>query len=176
MKQLHQTLYPFYRGCVRGLEIVVGSILALLLFDVLLGVFTRFIIGEQTRWTEEVAIYLLIWVSLLGAAVAYADNAHLGVDYFVEKLHPDVRALSQRIVHVIVGLFSLFALVIGGTKLVVQTLEGGQVSAALGIPVGIVYAAVPISGLFFILFAFEAAIAPRGEEEGKAPVELKEFE
>lgn len=175
MKQLHQILYPFYRGCVRALEFVVGSVLALLVLDVLLGVFTRFIIGEQTRWTEEVAIYLLIWVSLLGAAVAYADNAHLGVDYFVEKLHPEVRSLAHRIVHVIVGLFSLFALVIGGLKLVIQTLQGGQVSAALGLPIGIVYAAVPISGLFFILFAFEAAISPAGEE-GEAPAELKEFE
>jgi TRAP-type C4-dicarboxylate transport system permease small subunit len=175
MKQLHQILYPFYRACVRVLEIIVGTILALLVLDVLLGVFTRFIIGEQTRWTEEVAIYLLIWVSLLGAAVAYADNAHLGVDYFVEKLHPGVRAFAHRMIHVIVGLFAVFALVIGGTKLVVQTLQGGQVSAALGIPVGIVYAAVPISGLFFILFAFEAAIAPEGKE-GEVPVELKEIE
>jgi TRAP-type C4-dicarboxylate transport system permease small subunit len=175
MKRLHQSLYPFYRACVRGLEIIVGTILALLVLDVLLGVFTRFIIGEQIRWTEEVAIYLLIWVSLLGAAVAYADNAHLGVDYFVEKLNPQVRSLAHRIVHVIVGLFAVFALVIGGTRLVVQTLQGGQVSAALGVPVGIVYAAVPVSGLFFILFAFEAAIAPEGKET-EAPVELKEFE
>lgn len=175
MNQLHQKLFPIYRGCVRGLEIVVGTLLALLVLDVLLGVFTRFIIGEQIRWTEEVAIYLLVWVSLLGAAVAYADNAHLGVDYVVEKMHPSVRALTHRIVHVIVGIFALFALVIGGSKLVLQTLEGGQVSAALGVPVGIVYGAVPISGFFFILFAIEAAIAPAGAES-EPPVELKAFE
>jgi TRAP-type C4-dicarboxylate transport system permease small subunit len=160
---------------VHGLELLVGTLLALLLFDVLLGVFTRFIIGEQTRWTEEVAIYLLIWVSLLGAAVAYADNAHLGVDYFVAKLHPDVRVLATRIGHVIVGLFALFAMVIGGTKLVLQTLQGGQVSAAIGIPVGIVYAAVPVSGCFFVVFAVAGALAPNAEaSEPKA--EVKAFE
>lgn len=163
------------RGCVRGLKCLVGTLFALLLFDVLLGVFTRFVIGEQTRWTEEVAIYLLIWVSLLGAAVAYADNAHLGVDYIVAKLPPDVRALATRIGHVIVGLFAVFALVIGGTKLVIQTLQGGQVSAATGIPVGIVYAAVPISGCFFVVFAIAGAL---GADADKRPAltDVSEFE
>ena len=40
----------------------------------------------QAQWTEELAKFLLIWVSLLGGAVAFGRHSHLGVDYFVGKL------------------------------------------------------------------------------------------
>ena len=55
-------------------------------------------------------------------------------------------------VEIIVGCFAGFALVHGGWLLVTKTLATGQLSPALGIPMGYVYAAAPISGAFFLLF------------------------
>lgn len=144
------------RYLITVMEVVVSAILGFLVLDVLWGVFTRFVLNEQSRWTEEVAIYLLIWVSLLGAAVTYAENGHLGVDYLVEKWDAQTRRIGQVAVHLVVLLFAAYGLVFGGYRLVIETLQSGQISPAIGVPMALVYAAVPISGILFLLFALRA--------------------
>ncbi len=125
---------------------------AVLTLDVLWGVVSRYVLGGQSRWTEELAIYLLIWIALLGAPVAYAEKAHLGVDYLVGKMHPAAQRFAAVSAEIIVGCFAGVALVHGGWLLMTKTLATGQMSPALGIPMGYVYAATPVSGAFFVLF------------------------
>jgi TRAP-type C4-dicarboxylate transport system permease small subunit len=154
MKPLH-AFHHLVRIVLRFTEALVCLTLAFLVLDVLWGVFTRYVIGEQSRWTEEVAIYLLIWVSLIGAAATYYENGHLGVDYLVQKWDPRTRRIGEFAVHVIVLLFVLYGLLYGGWQLVSEALRTGQVSAAIEVPMALVYAAVPVSGGFFTLFAVD---------------------
>lgn len=146
------------KGLVKALEITVIVLVAVLVLDVLWGVFSRYVLGAQSRWTEELATMLLIWVSLLGAAVAFAAKAHLGVDYFVSKFDPAAQKMIEGFVQVLVFAFSAFALIHGGTILVSETLAAGQLSPALGLKVGYMYLAVPISGLFICLFSVEQLV------------------
>lgn len=123
--------------------------------DVLWGVVSRYVLGHQSRWTEELAVYLLIWVSLFGAALMYRDRGHLGVDYFVGKLHPDAQRVAAVVAELAVILFAGFALVYGGGMLVAETLGSGQVTPAMGWRIGYLYSAVPLSGLFMVCFGIE---------------------
>lgn len=142
-------------AAVRLLEWFLIFAFAFLVIDVLWGVFTRFVVGRQAAWTEEAAIYLLIWVSMLGAALTYEDKGHLGVDYLVGKLHPAGRYIGEIVVQLVVLAFSVGVLVYGGWVLVMETLEQGQLSPTLNLKVGYLYMAVPLSGLFFSLFSLE---------------------
>ncbi len=143
----------------RSLELLVIVVVVVLVVDVLWQVFTRFILKNPSTWTEELAIILLIWVSLLGAAVALNRGAHLGIDYFVGKLSPKKRLYTEIFVFLCVSAFSLTVMVIGGTDLVRTTLRLEQLLPALsfklGFPVkvGYVYLAVPISGFFLVLYS-----------------------
>jgi TRAP-type C4-dicarboxylate transport system permease small subunit len=137
----------------RSLELLVIIVVAVLVGDVLWQVFTRFILKNPSTWTEELAVFMLIWVSLLGAAVALNRGAHLGIDYFVGKLSPKKRLYTEIFVFLCISLFSLAVMVIGGIELVSNTLKLGQVSPALGVKVGYVYLAVPISGFFLVLYS-----------------------
>lgn len=149
-------LYKVVRqGVVRSLEIFLVVAFAVLTLTVLWGVFSRYVMGSQSGWTEELSIYLLIWVSLLGAALTYEERGHLGVDYIVEKLDPAARKLVLFFVELVVLVFAVGALVIGGWILVSRTLEAGQMAPTLQVKVGYLYAAAPLSGLFFTLFALE---------------------
>lgn len=156
------------------LELAVILLMGTLVIDVLWGVFSRSsgafvaMLGRrgidawsilprgQGKWTEELAIYLLIWVSLLGASVAYAGKAHLGVDYFVSKLDAQAAQLMEILVSLIVAFFAIAAFIGGGFVLVQQTLQSNQLSPSLGIKVGYIYLAVPISGIFIVIFAVES--------------------
>jgi TRAP-type C4-dicarboxylate transport system permease small subunit len=140
---------------VSGLEWLTVALFALLILDVLWGVLSRYVFGRQSRWTEEFAIYAIVWVSLLGAALVFRERGHLGVDYFVGKLHPSAQRLARRVGDVAVMVFAALVLVYGGFLLVSETLQAGQVTPAMGWKIGYLYSVVPLSGLFILAFAIE---------------------
>lgn len=137
----------------RLLEGLVMVVVAVLVLDVLWQVFTRFVLNNPSSWTEELAVFMLIWVSLLGAAVALGRGAHLGIDYFVGKLPERMRVATEVFVFFCVAAFSFLVMVVGGIDLVSSMLLLGQPSPALGVQMGHVYLAVPISGFFLTLYA-----------------------
>jgi TRAP-type C4-dicarboxylate transport system permease small subunit len=137
----------------RSLELLVMVVVAVLVVDVSWQVFTRFIMKDPSTWSEELAVFMLIWVSLLGAAVALNRGAHLGIDYFVGKLQPRKRLYTEIFVFLCMALFSFTVMILGGIELVASTLRLKQLSPALGIKVGYVYLAVPISGFFLVLYS-----------------------
>jgi len=142
----------------RLLEAALIVAVLVLVLDVLWGVFTRKIMGDQAQWSEELARFLLIWISLLGGAVAFGERAHLGVDYFVGKLAPEAKRFMAVFVQIIVLIFAATIFLFGGARVVLDTLAVGQDTPALGIEKGYVYLALPIAGIFMTLFAIEQLV------------------
>ena len=79
----------------RGLEWITVLVMGILVVDVVWQVITRFALNNPSNWTEELATYLMIWVGLLGAAVALRRRAHLGIDFFTLKLDERKRLFSE---------------------------------------------------------------------------------
>lgn len=142
----------------RLLEAALIVAVLVLVLDVLWGVFTRKVLGDQAQWSEELARFLLIWISLLGGAVAFGERAHLGVDYFVGKLAPQAKRFMAVVVQLIVLTFAVTIFLLGGGRVVLDTLAVGQDTPALGIEKGYVYLALPIAGVFMTLFAIEQLV------------------
>jgi TRAP-type C4-dicarboxylate transport system permease small subunit len=143
---------------VKGLELAVMLVTGILVVDVVWGVFTRYVLGHQSQWTEELARLLLIWVALLGASIAFIRKSHLGVDYFVGKLNEKWQTIGQILVYLLVAIFAGIVLVYGGCSLVSSALKNSQPTPALNLEMGYVYLAVPISGIFIIIFSIETII------------------
>lgn len=142
----------------RTLEVLVTVSMGVLVLDVVWQVFTRLVLKDPSSWTDELATFLMIWVGMLGASVALNRGAHLGIDYFVLKLSPKKGLCVALFVFAVVAVFSLLVLVIGGIQLVSTTLSTGQVSPALGLKMGYVYLALPISGFFLVFYSVELFI------------------
>lgn len=143
----------------RSLEWFTIGLFAVLVLDVLWGVTSRYVPGiRPSDWTEELAVYLLVWVSLFGAAITYRAYGHLGVDYFVAKLDPAAQRLVAIIVETATLVFAGFALCYGGWRLVADTLGANQLTPVLQWKIGYLYLSVPLSGLFICAFAIEHLI------------------
>ena len=151
-------LLKWKKRLISVLNLVLIVAVALLLVDVVLGVFTRYVMGEQAKWTEELARFLLIWVSLLGGAVAFGEKAHLGVDFFVSKFHLEGRKITAVFVHLVVLFFAMTIFLYGGGRMVIDALVMEQTTPALGWKMGYIYLALPISGFFIVLFTIENLI------------------
>lgn len=133
-----------------------GNFLAILMavitLDVLWGVFTRYVLGDQASWSEELARFLLIWIGVLGAAYASGQRMHLSIDLIGPKLEKHKRRRLQRFIDLIILVFALMVLVVGGLRLLYITQVLGQLSPSLRVPMAIVYSVLPISGLLIIYY------------------------
>ena len=134
------------------IEVFLVIIFSLMVVDVVWQVFSRYIIGKSSSFTEEFARFAMIWLVVLGAAYLTGRREHLSMDFLLRNLEGD--QLSKRLnkIDVFVLLFALVVMVIGGGNLVYTTLYLGQLSSAMQIPLGYVYAIVPLSGMLIIFY------------------------
>ncbi|AWB66097.1 TRAP transporter small permease [Saccharobesus litoralis] len=128
------------------------ALMAIIVVGVTWQVFSRYVLQSPSSTTEEAARFVLIWISLFGAAYAYQLGSHLGLDVVVNKLSERGKLLAATLSHSLVVGFAIFVMVYGGISLVDLTMTPVQTSAALGLKMGYVYFAVPIAGAIIALF------------------------
>ena len=134
----------------KSLASVLSVLMFALLVDVVWQVFSRYVLRDPSSFTDELARYLMIWVALLGAAYVTGQRMHLAIDLLVQRFSG---RWPQVFTHLVIGFFAVFVLIIGGSRLVNITLELGQQSAALRIPLGYVYLVLPLSGGVILFYA-----------------------
>ena len=127
-------------------------LMALMLISVVWQVFTRYVLGEASDFTDELARYLLIWIGTLGAAYISGKKMHLAIDLLPEKLSGKANYRLNVVISLFVMVFALFVMIIGGLRLVYITFTLEQTSATLQIPLAYVYAILPISGMLIIYY------------------------
>lgn len=136
------------------------AIMSVMVLNVLWQVFTRFVIGTPSSFTDELARYLMIWVGILGAAYAAGKDMHIAINVLTQKFNKETQQKLAAIVKLMVILFALTAMVIGGSRLVYVTYVLNQLSPALQIPLAYVYLVIPLSGLVIIYYKIMDIIYP----------------
>lgn len=131
-----------------GLGYLGGLILAVMAAAVFLQVVLRFLGKTGIDGLEEVPRYLFIWLIMIGGASAMQRGQHTILDYFVNLCGERMRAFIL-VLTTAAGL-GLFLYLI---KLSVTLIPNAQLqtSAGLGLPLGYVYAAVPIGAVLIAL-------------------------
>lgn len=144
------------------------SALALLLATgvTLHAVLGRYFLGVPTVWQTELSIYLLMFVTFVGAAYGLRHHAHVGVDLVVERL-PLRAQLVMRIIAAIGALAVILVVLWTATLFWWEAVEGGFRSAtAWRAPLSIVYAILPLGMLLvalqYVAFIIEGVNALRG--------------
>ena len=108
----------------------------------------RYGFNQSLFWSEELARYLLVWLSFLGASVAYRRNAHPGIDMLQEKMPHALQKYTKILVH-LVSLTLFAVMVYFGCRFAYFVRL--QISPALYLPKWIVFVIVPISGAILLI-------------------------
>ncbi len=95
------------------------------------------------NWAQELCIYLFIWMAKFGAAYGVRTGIHVGVDVLVRKLAPGKQRFFV-ILGLSLGAFFTFVVAVLGLRFVLFIKAAGSVSPDLGMPMWIVYLAVPL--------------------------------
>lgn len=133
-------LLTFANRLLRGLMVATIGLMAVLVF---INVVLRYGFNSNLGVTEEVARYLFVWLTFLGAISAFIKNTHVRVDTFLNRMTPGVRRAVQVLSDI--GMLICCAMIFTGCwQLTLLNMQ--NYLPISGIPVGVMYfAGVPAS-------------------------------
>lgn len=127
-------------------------------------VFSRYVLNSPSKYAEELATILMIWVGVFGATLGFEKGAHLGVDILTQLATPNAKKFMQYLTW---GLTMLFAVIwiLGGWIITQKAFVGGNTLKTLPeISRGFVYLPIPLCGVV-ILFLLTDKILRRTNNE-----------
>jgi len=113
-------------------------------------VFSRKFFGTSIRWSEEVALLLMIWMAFISMAIGVERHLHIAIEMFANKLPAKARTCVEKINDIATFLFG-FVLCIYGSRLVSSTMT--STLPATQWPAGIEYLMMPVGGIFIMYFS-----------------------
>lgn len=138
----------------RVLEVILIMLLGVMVLNVSWQVFSRYVLANPSSFTDELARYLMIWLGVMGTAYVSGKRLHVSIDFFPSQLNLSLQKTMQKIIISIIILATFLIFIFGGSRLVFLTYILGQKSAALQIPLYIVYLCIPLSGACIIFYKF----------------------
>ncbi|MGP6191974.1 MAG: TRAP transporter large permease subunit [Vulcanimicrobiaceae bacterium] len=71
------------------------------------GVFSRYVLHNALPWTDELATYLFLWLTMLGAVVAYRRDEHMRMNALFRVVSPGVRETLEIVSTAVIALFCI---------------------------------------------------------------------
>lgn len=147
MESVAERLSHTCNHCAERSLLLLGLLMTVI---VILQVFSRYILNHSLFWSEELSRYLLVWLTFLGASVAYRRNMHPGVDFLYSRMPRELKRYSRILVHILSLVFFLVMVWYGCTF---AYFVKAQTTPALSLPKWSIFAIIPISGMLLSLHA-----------------------
>jgi len=129
--------------------IIMIPVMTIIIF---IQVVMRYIFLSPFVWSEELARYLLIWISCLGSAYAVRKGEHISITFIKDKFPKYLQSLVKWIIHFVLIAFFAMGFVHG---LLLSISEWEQLSPAMGIPMSWANLGITIGFGFMIMFGLE---------------------
>lgn len=141
---------PGRSAALRLEDVLAAAIMAALCLITLANVITRYFTSASFAFTEEVSVYLVVVMTLVGASGAFLRGHHLAITFLVDRLPQGVRAL-QRLFALGCGAVMFGVLAWWGGLMWWDDFQSGLTSPGLGVPQWWYTAAVPLFSALIVL-------------------------
>jgi TRAP-type C4-dicarboxylate transport system permease small subunit len=129
---------------------------------VALQVFGRYVLNDTPIWAESTALVLILYVTMLGAAVGVRDAGHIGLESLLVLAPDALRLRLEVVIHLLVGTFGLIMAWNGAV--LAESVMAYKIPT-LGLPEGINHIPLVIAGVLIALFSLEHIVALRRGED-----------
>lgn len=138
----------------KGMNTVLGYATAIIFaLMVCIGTYqivTRYFFNSPSTVSEELLTYLFTWLSLLAAAYVFGKRDHMRMGFLADKVTGTARKVLETVIELLVMLMVGGIMVYGGFSIMQLTMT--QKTASLGIPMGVIYTILPVSGILIFLY------------------------
>lgn len=143
---------------------------ALIIFVISLQIVLRYF-DNSISWAEELARYLFVWVIYLSISYAIRDNRHIRIEAAINLL-PFTLKLICLIISDMIFIFYSCLVVYYGAHIIQRSIELGQISSGLEVPVAVLYGSIVLGGILNVIRLIQSII--QRIHEGRATQVTKE--
>lgn len=134
------------------LRAVLTVILVGMIVILMAHIIFRYVLNNSLTWSEELLKILLVWFGMLSVSILAVRREHVSIVVFKEKLMPPKVAEACGKITQIITVIVCVVVTIVGVQYVISA--GYRPTAALRMPYGYAYAAIPVSFFFVTIFEF----------------------
>ena len=133
----------------RFVEYTVSALLGIMVVVIFLQIIFRFIISSPLPWSEELARYIFVWISFLGASIGVKRQRHIGIEVVTNLLPARFKKIIALVAHL--SALGLFMIMIRWSYYLLNIVSG-QLSPAMRISMLIPQSAIFISGILMLFY------------------------
>ena len=111
-------------------------------------IFTRWILGNPSTFTDELLRYVLIISGFIGSAYCFYRDEHLALTLITDKAKGPFKVILEIFIELCILFFVIYVFIIGGIKL---ANTATNVSSVMHIPMKTLYMIEPICGVLIVL-------------------------
>lgn len=111
----------------------------------------RYFFNSPSTVSEELLTYSFTWLALLASAYVFGKRDHMRMGFVADKLTGTPKKILEVAIEILVMVFAAAVMLYGGFTIMQLTMT--QVTASLGVKMGVIYTIVPISGLLIIVYS-----------------------
>ena len=135
------------RGVLRAEGAVVAILVAVMTAIIFAQVVFRYVLSSPLVWSEELARYLFVWITMVGAGAAVHLGQHYGLDILAKLLPSPLQKLAGFLASVLIGA-SAVTLIWQGLKEAAGAMN--HAASSVEVPMVWFYAAIPIGGALML--------------------------
>lgn len=166
MTSARRLLRTLERGLVTANQAAIVLMMMAMAGLVFGNVVSRYVFGNSLNWSEEIARYLMIWITYLGAGLAMREGQHVAIEY-AQTLLP--RRMQPWVRGFVALLILAFLAILTYVGFQFSEFAWRQRTPVMQWPMGAMYLAIPIGALLFAMhflaIAREWIVAVPGFEE-----------
>ena len=151
----------------KGLAAVMRFLMALAMAALVCGgtwqIFSRWILGNPSTFTDEFLRYVLIWASMIGSAYCFYRDEHLALDLVTDRVNGKAKTILTVFIEIMIIFFVVYVFVLGGSQLVMNATNA---SSVMRIPFRHLHSVLPISGVFSVVVRVLKSVRYFTEKKG----------
>lgn len=132
-------------------------------------VFTRYVFNFTLRWSDEVALLMMIWFGFIGMALGVKENIHLSIEFFMSLVPDRFQNFIYKVEDIAVGAFGGLMVKYGWD---LYNATKTTVLPATQWTRGLLFIMLPVSGLFIIIYSIGKLLGIIGQESRTVEVDL----
>ena len=138
-----------------GIDLVLSwACAALFALMVIVGTYqivVRYFFNSPSTVSEELLTYSFTSMALLASANVFGKTDHMRMGFIADKLTGTPRKVLEIIIEILIMFLAGSVMVYGGWNIMGLTMT--QVTASLGVPMGVIYTVVPLSGILIVIYS-----------------------
>ena len=127
-------------------------------------VFTRWVLGNPSTFTDELLRYILIVSGLIGSAYCFYRDEHLALTLVTDRVKGPAKIVLSVFIEICIIFFVVYVFIYGGWKLAATAIN---LSSVMRIPMKVLYMVEPLCGVMIVLARILKYVQMFAEKKGE---------